>query len=201
MGVAYDKRIRAEALQVYGGRCFCCGEDRPPFLCLDHINNDGAEHRRQLKATGKMTGNFTRALKALGWPNDPPLQVACWNCNMTKLTRGGCPHTGFRVDASKEHRRTRHRHKLRTDAMAAYGGKCACCGEDEIEFLVLDHVNHDGGLHREQLKETLSGKAQGGVTLYQHLKNLGWPDEGLQTLCANCNGAKRSDSNCPHQEV
>lgn len=30
----------------YGAVCACCGEDEPAFLSIDHIDNDGAEHRR-----------------------------------------------------------------------------------------------------------------------------------------------------------
>ena len=34
--------------------------------------------------------------------------------------------------------------KLRQEVLDAYGGKCACCGEEQYEFLCIDHVNDDG---------------------------------------------------------
>lgn len=80
--------LRAEMLAAYGGRCVCCGEDEPIFLDLDHIENDGAAHRREV-------GNNTQvmvALKRAGWPRDR-FQILCCNCNQGKARNGGiCPH-------------------------------------------------------------------------------------------------------------
>src|SRR5439155_12426082 len=42
-------------------------------------------------------------------------------------------------------------HELRHAAILAYGGRCACCSEVEYDFLQLDHVNNDGGQHREEI--------------------------------------------------
>ncbi len=42
-------RLKDDIYKAYGGYvCTCCGETRELFLTLDHINNDGAEHRKQL---------------------------------------------------------------------------------------------------------------------------------------------------------
>lgn len=43
----YARRLKLEVLAGYGGKCICCGETHPAFLTVDHINNDGAEHRTQ----------------------------------------------------------------------------------------------------------------------------------------------------------
>lgn len=73
----------------------------------------------------------------------------------------------------------------------AYGGrKCACCGEDHIEFLQLDHVNSNGADDRKQ--------GLMGTALYRKLKRQGYPP-GFQVLCANCNFAKGLYGQCPHQ--
>lgn len=77
-------------------------------------------------------------------------------------------------------------------AMDGYGGTCACCGEDEIDFLCIDHVNNDGKAHRKEM-----GTA-GGVTLYRQVVRLGFPDR-FQVLCFNCNNAKYQRGICPHQ--
>ena len=66
----------------------CCGETGFEFLTVDHINNDGNEHRRQIKAAFGIYG----WLEKNGFPKDG-LQLLCWNCNMGKRANGGtCPH-------------------------------------------------------------------------------------------------------------
>lgn len=69
--------------------------------------------------------------------------------------------------------------------------KCNCCGELEIHFLALDHVEDDGGERRK------AGEPTGGG-LYRLLKREGYP-EGFQVLCHNCNMAKGLYGQCPHK--
>lgn len=68
--------------------CACCGESNMAFLTLDHINNDGAEHRR------KIGRGFYQTLTWIKQNNFPEgFQVLCYNCNQAKKTHGGnCPH-------------------------------------------------------------------------------------------------------------
>ena len=48
--------------------------------------------------------------------------------------------------------------QIKIEVMNHYGGgKCACCGEDRIEFLTLDHENGDGAEHRKKHKKVGSG--------------------------------------------
>ena len=73
-----------------------------------------------------------------------------------------------------------------------YGGlppKCNCCGEGQIEFLVLDHIHNDGAEHRRSI--------QGDM--FTWIINSGFPD-GFQILCANCNTAKAIYGVCPHKD-
>lgn len=73
--------------------------------------------------------------------------------------------------------------------ISAYGGHCACCGEDSIEFLTIEHSKHDGQSHR---------KVKG--VFYLSLIRRGFPqDEGLSVLCMNCNWATRLEKVCPHK--
>src|SRR5689334_23309544 len=37
--------------------------------------------------------------------------------------------------------------RLRAEVIAAYGGKCACCGETEQKFLTIDHEEGTGAEH------------------------------------------------------
>ncbi|MDP3891935.1 hypothetical protein [Nocardioides sp.] len=81
-------RVRILGLEVlshYGGICVCCGESRYEFLSMDHPNNDGAQHRRDI--TGP---NFRRWLKRNNFP--PGFRVLCINCNFSRGRYGYCPH-------------------------------------------------------------------------------------------------------------
>lgn len=87
------RRYRDKCLFHYSGgtlRCACCGEDNIDFLTLDHVNNDGFHHRKKDRHKGKNT--YFDLIKK-GFPNDPPLQVLCFNCNCGKHRgKGTCPH-------------------------------------------------------------------------------------------------------------
>jgi hypothetical protein len=94
------------------------------------------------------------------------------------------------------------RKNLKREMVNAYGGQCACCGESHIEFLTLDHVNGDGAEERLRLGFRQGNKNKdGGIgsAFYLHLKKLGWPNNGYQVLCYNCNCAKRASACCPHE--
>ncbi len=86
--------------------------------------------------------------------------------------------------------------RLRDEVIAAYGGKCACCGEAEREFLCLDHIGNWGGKHRKAEGWKAKGKA-----LFLRLKNQGFPKDKWRLLCMNCNQATRYGDECPHQRV
>jgi predicted restriction endonuclease len=82
------EEIRKIVLEHYGSRCACCGETEPQFLNIDHVNSDGAAHRRAL---GNLVGSsFYRWIIKHHFPND--LQLLCCNCNMAKGLYGICPH-------------------------------------------------------------------------------------------------------------
>lgn len=95
---------------------------------------------------------------------------------------------------AKNNQRERDRRlMLRMQMIAAYGGKCVCCGESEVAFLELDHINGGGRAHRRELGSSSS------KTMYLWLQKRGWPREGFQLLCANCNqGRQRNGGTCPH---
>jgi hypothetical protein len=63
----------------------CCNTKEFLFLTIDHINNDGAKHRREAKF-----GSIYPWLSK----NDYPIgfQVLCMNCNWAKAKNGTCPH-------------------------------------------------------------------------------------------------------------
>lgn len=77
-------------MEHYSGgipHCACCMESNVKFLTIDHIKNNGSEHRRQIKASG---ASFYRWIIKNKFPED--LQVLCMNCNAAKYWYGTCPH-------------------------------------------------------------------------------------------------------------
>lgn len=92
-----------------------------------------------------------------------------------------------------------YRRALRLEVLREYGGRCACCGEEEEAFLCVDHVNNDGAAHRRSLGQ---GKKSGaGWRVYLWLKQEGFPREGYRLLCHNCNAARQIKGVCPHESV
>jgi hypothetical protein len=83
------RMLRQEVLTAYGSACACCGESTAEFLCIDHINNNGAKERRESK---RVRGSkFYSLLKQRGFPKDN-YQLLCHNCNFAKARYAFCPH-------------------------------------------------------------------------------------------------------------
>jgi len=85
--------LRKQVFDHYGQRCVCCGEDNPAFLSLDHVNGDGAKHRRSLGGGERGVGPYTvyKWVVNNGFPDG--FQVLCMNCNWGRARNGGvCPH-------------------------------------------------------------------------------------------------------------
>jgi hypothetical protein len=79
------QRLKVKVINVYGGKCVCCGEDRLPFLSFDHVNGGGRAHR-------KIAGYGTPFLRWIIRNNYPDmLRILCMNCNMA-VHQGICPH-------------------------------------------------------------------------------------------------------------
>lgn len=81
------------AIDVYGGKCANCGVAHSAVLTLDHVNNDGNEHRKQISENRL----FLWACKN-GFPDS--LQLLCYNCNIGKHHNRGTllnPYEGVSV--------------------------------------------------------------------------------------------------------
>jgi len=84
----YHDKARLEALLHYSQnelKFNCCGETTYEFLTLEHIFNNGAQHRREIN---------NRNLYIWCRKNQFPVgfQVLCMNCNFAKEKYRGCPH-------------------------------------------------------------------------------------------------------------
>lgn len=84
--------------------CACCAEDEPSVLTIDHIANNGREHRLALGGRKFSGQKFYMWLKKSGFPSG--YQVLCWNCNIGKYRNGGvCPHVRLLQNTAVERTR------------------------------------------------------------------------------------------------
>lgn len=84
----YNIRIKEIVLDRYGKACVCCGETEKVFLTIDHIHNNGAEHRRELSNKG----GYAFYLWLIRQDLPEGYQTLCFNCNAAKYILGKCPH-------------------------------------------------------------------------------------------------------------
>jgi predicted DNA-binding transcriptional regulator AlpA len=184
---AKDKRFtdKQVVINYYGGQCNCCEETCIDLLTLDHIDNNGNEHRKQLYGDSRKSIPYDWYIKN-SFPKD--FQLLCFNCNSGKYLNGGlCPHKTIECYKNKS-----YQSKLET--ITHYGGKCTCCGETKLHFLTIDHKNNDGADHRRKLGDPHFG----GIKIYRWLKKNSYPKE-FQILCFNCNlGKYYNNGICPH---
>ena len=89
-------KLNLEMIHAYGNKCRGCGESDPNALTLDHIFNDGAQERRELRASptsrsGSTNIRIMRKLKKLGWPQDR-YQLLCASCQLRKVRHAPLPN-------------------------------------------------------------------------------------------------------------
>lgn len=72
----YQINLKLKAYQQYGNACNICGCNKLEFLTIDHINNDGAQHRKNIY-------NIYSWLKINNYPTNN-YQLLCFNCNYLK---------------------------------------------------------------------------------------------------------------------
>lgn len=81
-----SQKRRLKVLQHYSSegipKCVGCGTRETEFLQLDHVLNDGAEHRRS--AGLKTSDGLIYWCIKNSYPESVKLQVLCANCNLTK---------------------------------------------------------------------------------------------------------------------
>jgi len=85
----YLKRKFDKFIEMYGGKCACCGESEPGFLTLEHKNGTGGDIRKS-KNTNNNQGEYIEACKEY---RPDKYEILCYNCNLAKRRLGYCPHT------------------------------------------------------------------------------------------------------------
>lgn len=84
---AYNRGLFDRILKEYGGKCTCCGESNPLFLCIDHVNNDGSVERKAGLKGGKLYNHIIN----MQFPDR--YTILCFNCNFGKhINNNICPH-------------------------------------------------------------------------------------------------------------
>jgi len=117
-------------------------------------------------------------------------QGLCKTCGKHPIRKHDSTLCQICWDRLKTNRKIRA-HKRRKLVINHYGGKCACCGETQFEFLTIDHKNNDGAKHKRALK------SKDTSALCKWIIDNNFPDY-LQVLCYNCNCAKGVYGSCPH---
>lgn len=164
------------------------------------MNTQPDHCRRQRKKTpgicrscGKKSGQYTRCANCRKIARNSYRKFycsrrankLCISCSKPASKFAYC--TNCKIKHSESQKASRRR--LKEEVFSHYGMSCACCGESELVFLQIDHIHNDGSRHRKLVPSS---------QLYKWLKKKGFPP-GFQTLCANCNQAKRFGE-CPHQK-
>jgi hypothetical protein len=150
--------------------CAICKEHRLWFLTIDHVKNDGSQHRKEL------TSNIYKWIVKNKFPGG--FQTLCWNCNWEK----------YLINKPQAKNSTKLYLKAKQKVYLYYGNKCNCCENINTNVLVIDHINNDGN------KDRMSGRK----LFYWVIRNS-FPDS-LQLLCRNCNNGKQLNNGvCPHK--
>ena len=95
----------------------------------------------------------------------------------------------------------KEKEEIRNNVINHYGNKCNCCGETNLLFLTIDHVNNDGNKERQKL---FGGRLGSGGTAHRmcvYIIKNNFPTD-YQILCYNCNcGKSRNGGVCPHKTI
>ena len=118
----------------------------------------------------------------------------CWLC-FSKKIGAHSPSPDWR-EANRAHLQKYNkqwRGQAKGIVLKHYGGKCRCCGEDDIRFLTIDHKDGKGTQHRKQLG------VKAGPPFYSWLIKNNFPLQ-YAVLCCNCNwGRFLNGGICPHK--
>lgn len=190
---------------MYLKKCIKCKLNLPlDNFTLDESSKDGHTYycRPCIKASRKSPADIAKATEARKSADSQKAALAaeglrqCTKCgevkpyreyHHSKSIKGGYVYQCKSCAGDYVRKRNRQRKQIVTNR---YGGHCFCCGESNLEFLAIHHLNGDGGEHRK----TLGTKHN---AIIDWLINNNFPD-GFQTVCHNCHFALHLYGYCPH---
>jgi hypothetical protein len=181
----YLKNLQKHQSETYTtrksvGLCTMCGKN--PAVAGKSKCGQCHEARRGYNSPSKLAQPIKRA--------DRIASNLCYRCGQHQ------PISGMTRCEKCRERRQLNDQSLKRESLSVYGGVCACCGESDVRFLTIDHINGGGNQHRREINK--SGK--GGRDFRHWLKRNGFPP-GFQVLCWNCNVARHFNGGvCPHQD-
>lgn len=176
-------KLKVEVFSSYSDgdvKCRWCGESDVDVLSIDHLDGNGADHRREIYG-GNISGGsrFYFWLKKNNYPDG--FQVLCFNCQFKKRLTEIRPENPTHLQQV----RARYVRSIKLECLENYGGLRCDCGKDDADVLTLDHVNDDGAEHRRETGTR-------GFNFYMMLRKSGFPSEPpLQVMCLNCQIKKR----------
>jgi hypothetical protein len=125
------------------------------------------------------------------------------NVERRKLFCAECQREKYRTYMREWFRRNKYKssvyskashEKLRKEIIIHYGGKCFCCGYNDIDkkvfgqaVLQVHHMNGNGRAHLKSLDIS-------GIHFYNWLKKYNYPD-GFGVLCKPCNSVMLANEN------
>jgi hypothetical protein len=182
----YNDNLRLEVIYFYSNgemTCDCCGNTHLEFLEIDHINNDGSEHRKKIGVGGSV---LVRWIIKNNYPDG--FQVICRNCNIekSKFENLKLLTTPIKV------RNANYYQSIRRKVIGYYSNttfECECCGENKFDVLCIDHIDGGGCDHLKKIN----------MSLTVWLNKMNFPDkEKYRVLCENCNASYGRYGYCPH---
>lgn len=203
---------RLLVLQHYSNgdpKCACCGESEWKFLAIDHVNGGGKKHR---SVTSSCLADW---IVRNNYPDG--FRVLCHNCNFARGIYGKCPHeqVGSFVREAKDVRaihskcygrtldfscgtstaeyKSARLAAIRFAVLSHYSNgepSCECCGERELGFLAIDHINGGGSAHHREVRCPMD------VWLFKNH----FPS-GFRVLCHKCNFSTGLYGACGHEQL
>ncbi len=77
------RRARNLFIEMYGGKCICCGESIVEFLSLHHVKGQIGKKKQSARAA------YSEASKKY---SPEKFEILCHNCNQAIGYSGYCPH-------------------------------------------------------------------------------------------------------------
>jgi hypothetical protein len=169
-----SKIPKEDVINLLGGKCARCNITNLDMLTIDHINNEGHADRKEMKLNGALR-QVKRLIKQ-GWSLEQlkeKFQVLCYNHNCAKSYRNYWDLSDKELSYKQ-----RWRVKIWKEAYSFFGS-CKTCGDPDIKFLTLSHVNDDGSERRK------NGERM-GTDLLIEFRGKNWPESIKKDFCLEC---------------